>query len=111
MSKVWEARDDRIGEHFVLKRIEVTCAGEFAKRCQSFVSSLGTRVEHIALIDLFRFGMKYSLSFVRLTSASCLSSVVMGRFLHTWRHSLPIIDNNVAAKIFLSLSPSFAAVA
>ena len=56
MSKVWGARDDRIGEHFVLKRIEVTCAGEFAKRCQqlikAFVGFLGTRVEHIAFKDL-----------------------------------------------------------
>ena len=55
MSKVSQASDATIAEHFALKRTELTCGGEFAKRCQhlieAFVGFLGTGVEHIALIS------------------------------------------------------------
>ena len=49
------------------------------------------------LIDLISLRYEIFAELRKITSAFCLSLALMGRFLHTWRHSLPIIDDNLAA--------------
>lgn len=110
------ASDDMIAEHFVLKRIELANGGEFANRCQelieAFVCFLGMRVEHIAFLDLILlrheiFAELHKDNIGILSFLSCHGKI--SAYVQTFL--LPINDKNVAAKIFLSLSASFVAVA